>query len=71
VDGEYRAGRLEHAATRGITFEVGSRAEGQKGLAPLARRRVVERMPGCRRLTPANPPQPGKTISCNRRIIST
>jgi transposase len=46
VDGGYKAGFLQHAAACGITFEVVSKAEGQKGFAPLPRRWVVERTLG-------------------------
>jgi transposase len=43
ADGGYKAKFLEHAAGQGISFEVVSRPEGQKGFAVLPRRRVVER----------------------------
>lgn len=43
VDGGYKKGFLEHAAEQGITFEVVSKQEGQKGFAVLPRRWAVER----------------------------
>jgi transposase len=46
VDAGYKTGFLEHAASCGITFEVVSKADGQKGFAPLPRRWVVERTLG-------------------------
>jgi hypothetical protein len=46
VDSGYKNGFLEHAASCGITFEVVSKTEGQKGFAPLPRRWVIERTLG-------------------------
>ena len=46
VDGGYQNKFLEHAADQGISFEVVSRPEGQKGFAVLPRRRVAERTSG-------------------------
>jgi transposase len=43
VDGGYKSKFLEHAASQGISFEVVSRAEGQKGFSVLPRRWVAER----------------------------
>lgn len=43
VDGGYKNKFLEHAAGQGISFEVVSRPEGQKGFSVLPRRWVVER----------------------------
>lgn len=43
VDGGYKTGFLEHAASHGITFEVVRKPEDQKGFAVLPRRWVVER----------------------------
>jgi transposase len=41
--GGYKKGFLEHAAARGITFEVVHKQDGQRGFAPLPRRWAVER----------------------------
>ena len=43
VDGGYKKGFLEHAAARGIMFDVVHKQDGQKGFAPLPRRWAVER----------------------------
>jgi len=43
VDGGYKKGFLEHAAARGIKFEVVHKQDGQRGFAPLPRRWAVER----------------------------
>jgi transposase len=43
VDGGYKAGFLEHAAERGISFAVVPKEPDQKGFAPLPRRWAVER----------------------------
>lgn len=46
VDSGYKTKFLEHAAAAGITLEVVSKQEGQKGFAVLPRRWVVERTLG-------------------------
>jgi transposase len=43
VDGGYKKQFLEHAAAKGISFQVVSKPGGQKGFAVLPRRWVVER----------------------------
>lgn len=46
VDSGYKNGFLQHAESCGITFEVVSKTEGQKGFAPLPRRWAIERTLG-------------------------
>jgi transposase len=46
VDAGYKTGFLEQAASCGITFEVVSKGDGQKGFAPLPRRWAIERTLG-------------------------
>ncbi len=42
----YKAGFLAHAADAGISFAIVPKEPGQKGFAPLPRRRAVERTYG-------------------------
>jgi hypothetical protein len=44
ANGGYKKQFLEHAAAKGITFQVASKPEGQKGFAVLPRRWVAERL---------------------------
>jgi len=46
VDSGYKSGFLAHAAACGISFEAVAKPDGQKGFAPLPRRRAVERTLG-------------------------